>query len=105
MTVVVKKAVTILSESKKSFGGSLLVKIVLLLFIISSVISLLSAKAYLSKKEQEVAQLKKQEQELQLTYDQLQTLLSQGSHEDLMERALREHGYVRTDEKVYTDGN
>jgi len=100
-----EKAVTVLSKTKKTLGSSLLVKIVLLLFIISSVISLTSAKIHLSQKEQELAKLQKQQEELQLTNDQLQSLLSQGSHEDLMERALRENGYVRTDEKVYTDGN
>lgn len=83
--------------------GSFLIKIVLLLFIVYSVINLTAAQVRLSKKRQELEELQAKQEELQLTNDQLQQLLEEGSYDDLIERALRENGYVRSDEKVYTD--
>ena len=93
------------TKQRKSSSGALFVKIVLLLFIIYSVVNLTTAQIRLSKKNQELAQLQLKEQELQLTNSQLQGLLNDGSYEDMLERALRENGYVRSDEKVYTDIN
>ncbi len=93
------------TRQNKGLGSSLVVKIVLLLFIAYSVVNLTSAQIRLSKKNQQLAELQVKEQELQLTNTQLQSLLDEGSYEDMLERALRENGYVRSDEKVYTDIN
>ncbi len=93
------------AKSKKGLTGGLLVKIVLLLVILYSVVNLTTVQIRLSKKNQQLAELQLKEQELQLTNAQLQKLLKDGSYEDMLERALRENGYVRSDEKVYTDIN
>ena len=80
-----------------------ILKIVLLLFIIYSIISLTATQINLSQNNQKLAELKRKQQELQLSNQQLTALLDEGSYEELIERALRENGYVRSDEKVYTD--
>ena len=92
-----------MAKKQKGLLGSLLLKIVLLLFIVYSIINLTTAQIRLSKNKQELEQLQAQQQELQLTNQELQAMLGDGSYEDLIERALRENGYVRSDEKVYTD--
>jgi cell division protein FtsB len=92
-----------LAKKQKGLLGSILLKIVLLLFIVYSIINLTTAQIRLSKNKQELEQLQAQQQELQLTNQELQAMLGDGSYEDLIERALRENGYVRSDEKVYTD--
>ncbi len=92
-----------MAKKQKGLLGSILLKIVLLLFIVYSIINLTTAQIRLSKNKQELEQLQAQQQELQLTNQELQEMLKDGSYEDLIERALRENGYVRSDEKVYTD--
>lgn len=92
-----------MAKKQKGLLGSILLKIVLLLFIVYSIINLTTAQIRLSKNKQELEQLQAQQQELQLTNQELQAMLGDGSYEDLIERALRENGYVRSDEKVYTD--
>ncbi len=90
------------SKNKKPTGRFIL-KLVLLLFIVYSIISLTINQIQLSQNRQKLAELEQKQQELQLSNDQLKALLDEGSYEDLIERALRENGYVRSDEKVYTD--
>ena len=92
-----------MAKKQKGLLGSILLKVVLLLFIVYSIINLTTAQIRLSKNKQELEQLQAQQQELQLTNQELQAMLGDGSYEDLIERALRENGYVRSDEKVYTD--
>jgi cell division protein FtsB len=96
-------AVMVLAKKQKALFGSILIKIVLLFFIVYSIINLTTAQIRLSRNKQELEHLQAQEQELQLTNQELQKLLDDDSYEDLIERALRENGYVRSDEKVYTD--
>lgn len=92
-----------MKQSKKKPMGGFILKIVLLLFIVYSIISLTITQINLSQNRQKLAELESKQQELQLSNDQLKALLDEGSYEDLIERALRENGYVRSDEKVYTD--
>ncbi len=92
-----------MNQSKKKPMGGFILKIVLLLFIVYSIISLTITQINLSQNRQKLAELESKQQELQLNNDQLKALLDEGSYEDLIERALRENGYVRSDEKVYTD--
>lgn len=80
-----------------------IVKIVLLFFIVYSIISLTATQIHLSQNRQKLSELKEKQKELQLSNQQLTALLDEGSYDDLIERALRENGYVRSDEKVYTD--
>ncbi len=87
----------------KSFMGKFLLHIVLALFIVYSIINLTIAQIRLAQNKQELSELRTQKQELELTKEQLTALLDEGSYEALLERALRENGYVRSDEKVYTD--
>ena len=87
----------------KSFMGKFLLHIVLALFIVYSIINLTIAQIRLAQNKQELSELTAQKQELELTKEQLTALLDEGSYEALLERALRENGYVRSDEKVYTD--
>lgn len=87
----------------KSFIGKFLLHIVLALFIVYSIVNLTVAQIRLAQNKQELAELESEKQELQMTNEQLRTLLDEGSYEALLERALRENGYVRSDEKVYTD--
>ncbi len=87
----------------KSFLGKFLLHIVLALFIVYSIINLTIAQIRLAQNKQELSELQTQKQELELTKEQLTALLDEGSYEALLERALRENGYVRSDEKVYTD--
>ncbi len=87
----------------KSFIGKFLLHIVLALFIVYSIVNLTVAQIRLAQNKQELAELESEKQELQMTNEQLRALLDEGSYEALLERALRENGYVRSDEKVYTD--
>lgn len=85
------------------FSSSFLIKIVLLLFLVYSIINLTSAQIRLSKSRQQLDELRQKEEQLQLSNDELKRLLDNDAYGDLIERALRENGYVRSDEKVYTD--
>ena len=92
-----------MSVKNKKPTGRFILKLVLLLFIVYSIISLTVNQIQLSQHRQNLAELEQKQQELQLSNEQLKALLDEGSYEDLIERALRENGYVRSDEKVYTD--
>ncbi len=92
-----------LAKNSTFSSGSFLLKIVLLLFIVYSVINLTAAQIRLAQNKQKLEEKQSQEQELLLSNQQLKSLLDEGSYEDLIERTLRENGYVRSDEKVYTD--
>lgn len=80
-----------------------MVKIVLLLFILYSVINLTAAQVRLSKSRRQLDELRDKQEDLKLSNAELQSLLEDDSYDALIERALRENGYVRSDERVYTD--
>ncbi len=86
-----------------SLSGGFFIKIVLLLFIVYSIINLTTNQISLSSNRQELKELQAKQQELQMTNDELTRLLDDGSYDDLIERTLRENGYVRSDETVYID--
>ena len=92
-----------MKQKTKKTNGRFIFKIVLLLLIVYSLISLTVSQINLSQNRQKLAELEAKQQELQLSYDQLTALLDEDSYDDLIERVLRENGYVRSDEKVYTD--
>ncbi len=92
-----------MASKTKRVGGSLLLKLVLLLFIVYSVINLTAAQVRLAKNRQQLAELQARQEALELTNAELKALLEEGSYDDLIERALRENGYVRSDERVYVD--
>ena len=92
-----------MKQNENNPTGRFILKIVLLLFIVYSIISLTVNQVQLSQNRQKLAELEQKQQELQLSNEQLKALLDEDSYEDLIERALRENGYVRSDEKVYTD--
>ena len=92
-----------MKQKTKKPNGRFIFKIVLLLLIVYSLISLTVSQINLSQNRQKLAELEAKQQELQLSYDQLTALLDEDSYDDLIERVLRENGYVRSDEKVYTD--
>ena len=92
-----------MASKTKRVGGSLLLKLVLLLFIVYSVINLTAAQVRLAKNRQQLAELQARQEALELSNAELKALLADGSDDDLIERALRENGYVRSDERVYVD--
>ncbi len=92
-----------MASKTKRVSGSLLLKLVLLLFIVYSVINLTAAQVRLAKNRQQLAELQARQEALELSNAELKALLADGSYDDLIERALRENGYVRSDERVYVD--
>lgn len=87
----------------KSLFGKMFIYVVLALIIVYSIVNLTIAQIRLAQNKQELAELESEKQELQLTKQELQAMLDEDSYDALLERALRENGYVRSDEKVYTD--
>ncbi len=83
--------------------GTLFIKIVLVLFVIFSIINITAKQIELSKKEKILEEKKAELAALQVSNDELQQLLDSGTQDELVERILRENGYVRSDEKVYVD--
>lgn len=90
------------NKSRKT-KSNIVIKIILLLVIIVSVINITSAQVKLSKRRAQLAEYEEQAEQLRLSNDELAKLLEDGSYDDLIERALRENGYVNADEKVYAD--
>lgn len=78
------------------------VSIVLLAFyLVYSMISLqtqlISSRKVLAQKQAEISEIK-------VSNDELESLLNQGSHDELVERAAREKlGFVYANEEIYED--
>ena len=85
------------------FVGSFFAKILLIVLIIAGTVSLTSAQIRLHENRRELEQLQQQKLELQKSNEALSKLLEDDSYDDLIHQALRENGYVRSDETVYTD--
>ncbi len=83
--------------------GTLFIKIVLVLFVIFSIINITAKQIELSKKEKILEEKKAELAALQVSNEELQQLLESGTQDELVERILRENGYVKSDERVYVD--
>ncbi len=80
-----------------------LLKVVLLVLVVVGTVQLISAQVRLDKNQRQLAALQEEKEQLVLNNEELTALLDDGSYDALIERALRENGYVRSDERVYTD--
>ena len=79
-------------------------KVVVLVFVFYSIFSLAQLNITMANNRKEKAALQLQIEDLQQNVDDLNTLLQEGTKEDLIERAARQKlGYVYTDEQVYVD--
>lgn len=83
--------------------GTLIIKIILVLFVLFSIINITAKQIELSKKEKILEEKKAELSALQVSNEELQQLLDSGTQDELVERILRENGYVKSDERVYVD--
>lgn len=83
--------------------GTLFIKIILVLFVIFSIINITAKQIELSKKEKLLEEKRAELAALQVSNEELQQLIDSGTQDELIERILRENGYVKSDERVYVD--
>ena len=83
--------------------GTLFIKIILVLFVIFSIINITAKQIELSKKEKLLEEKREELAALQVSNEELQQLIDSGTQDELIERILRENGYVKSDERVYVD--
>lgn len=83
--------------------GTLFIKIILVLFVLFSIINITAKQIELSKNEKVLEEKKAELAALQVSNEELQQLLDSGTQDELVERILRENGYVKSDERVYVD--
>ena len=83
--------------------ATLFIKIILVLFVIFSIINITAKQIELSKKEKLLEEKRAELAALQVSNEELQQLIDSGTQDELIERILRENGYVKSDERVYVD--
>ena len=84
-------------------NGTLFIKIILVLFVIFSIVNITAKQIELSKKEKLLEEKREELAALQVSNEELQQLIDSGTQDELIERILRENGYVKSDERVYVD--
>lgn len=83
--------------------STLFIKIILVLFVIFSIVNITAKQIELAKKEKTLEAKQTELAALQASNEEMQRLLDSGTQDELVERILRENGYVRADERVYVD--
>ena len=89
---------------RKKAKKSILLRVLVLGVSVYMVATLISLWNTLSEDRATLAQLQSQYRMEQLELEELKTLLSDGSQEQIIEKAARERlGYVYSDEEIYID--
>ena len=83
---------------------SVVLRVLVLLFLVSSIVSLGGLEMDLLRVKKDVATKEKSLQEAKIRLETLQNLLDKGTERDFIEKAARDRlGYVYADEDIYID--
>ena len=93
-----------MSSKAKSHSGSIILRILIVVFCAYLIYSLGSLFVELNAGKTELAGIENQKRQTQADIDELDKLLSEGTNEEIIEKAARERlGYVFSNEIVYMD--
>ena len=78
-------------------------KLIIVLFVVFSIVNITAKQIELSRRQQILKEKQAEEAAIKISNAELSQLLESGTQDVLVERVLRENGYVRADERVYVD--
>lgn len=86
-----------------SAKNAILIKIVLLLFVIISIVNIIVNQVNYNKQSAVLAAAVAEKASAEQKVSALKDKVEHGAVDDMIEEALRERGFVKSGEKVYTD--
>ena len=86
-----------------SAKNAVLIKLVLLLFVVVSIVNIIVNQVKYNKQAAVLDAANAEKAVAEQKVDSLKQKIENGAADDMIEEALRERGYVKSGEKVYTD--
>ncbi len=83
--------------------NAILIKIVLLLFVIISIVNIIVNQVNYNKQSAALEAANAEKAAAEQKVNSLKDKVENGAVDDMIEEALRERGFVKSGEKVYTD--
>jgi cell division protein FtsL len=88
---------------KKAKRISVVLAVIFIAVLIYFAVNFFSVRKEIRAKEEELAEIATQYQEQLKQNDELQKTIDENDEAAIAEKYAREHGYVKTDERVYID--